>query len=389
MRAPRPVEAERSAAATASSAPPAAPPARGAGTGAGPRHGPAGRRAAVVLALLAAGLALTSATGTWGTLDDCLADRERHARGTPERTLLHADDKHSQGVFILLFHLTYVGLVLTTLVETAGTGASAVGVAAFWAVDAGAAYAWRLAVYWFAVRPLGLAMDGSNCGTSKSISGHTHFYCFHMLQVAFLLWVDPPPFLRGRAPAPRSVGDTGDPRFMAWAARSCVKVYVVFVVCWTLGTLQQTYVLGFHSLRHMISGFAAAAVTVAGYVSLCFYGLGLWCCCVGWGRVREGSVGRGRGGDGRLGCGVVQVCSPLRLCSLPTATREKKFKPPHAPFPPFSSVMSCSETDPPPLFFLHSPCFVCSQILLRAWISDALVPRYVKDWRTASHEHQD
>ena len=278
MRAPRPVEAERSTVSpTAASA--ATSPAHTAGTSAGPRHGPAARAAASMLALLAVGLVLTSTAGTWGTLDDCLAHHAHHARGTPERTLLHADDKHSQGVFILLFHLTFVGLVLTTLIETAGTGASTVGVVAFWAIDAGAAYAWRLVVYLSAVRPLGLAIDGSNCGTSKSISGHTHFYCFHMLQVAFLLWVDPPPFLRSQAPTPRSVGDTGDPRFIAWAARSCVKVYVMFVVCWTLGTLQQTYVLGFHSLRHMISGFAAAAVTVAGYVSF-FSFLSVLGCCV-------------------------------------------------------------------------------------------------------------
>lgn len=236
-------------------------------------RGPA-RHAAAGAAALGALLAVLATVGAWPALDDCLL--AVHARGTPEHAALHADDKHSQVVFILLLHATYVGLIFATWVQSSGSddggrvggAAGRVGrIACFWVVDAVATYAWRVALYLYVVRPLGLGITGTNCGTSKVISGHTHFYCFHMLQLGYILVGDSRPFL---PPAPKkpalALGDSGDPRFMAWLIRTCVKLYAIVVMLWTVGTLQQTYMLGFHSLRHMIAGFAAACLTFALFV---------------------------------------------------------------------------------------------------------------------------
>ena len=236
--------------------------------------GPA-RRAVVVTCVFGTLLTVLATVGTWPAIDDCLL--AVHARGTPEHTELHADDKHSQVVFILLLHATYIGLVASTWMESGDGGAGRAGssawragsIALFWILDAALTYAWRVAVYLYVVRPLGLGIPGTNCGTSKVISGHTHFYCFHLLQLGYILVWDSRPFLPPRPNKPTPVlGDSGDPRFMAWLVSMCVNLYAVVVMLWTVGTLQQTYMLGFHSLRHMIAGLAAACFTFASLVRL-------------------------------------------------------------------------------------------------------------------------
>ena len=234
-------------------------------------------QAAATSVALGALFSAMATLGSWSTLDDCMM--KAHARGTPAYKLLHADDKHSQHIFIALFHTTYIGFIISTILESSTgvrTGGASVGrcsnlaqIAGFWVADAVIAYAWRVVLYLCVVLPLGLRITGTNCGTSKIISGHSHFYCFHMLQLGYTTFCDSRPFLPPRPKRPaRSLGDSGDPRFVAWLVSTCVKLYAFAVILWTVGTLQQTYVLGFHSLRHMLAGLAASMFTFASLVSI-------------------------------------------------------------------------------------------------------------------------
>ena len=225
--------------------------------------------AAIVMAFVGMVMVVTSIVGSWESLDDC---RMRQIeRGTPEHSALHADDKHSQFVFVIIFHVAYLGLSCASIITLAGDSKTlrhAFSVVLFWIVDATSAYMWRLIIYIFAVKPLGLAIEGTNCGTSKLISGHTHFYCFHILQLAFVLFIDSRPFLASTSKKGALVsGDSADPRFLAWLVQTTIKAYALLVILWTFGTLQQTYLLGFHSLRHMISGFSAACLSFSVFVS--------------------------------------------------------------------------------------------------------------------------
>lgn len=212
-------------------------------------------------------LTLVSYFSSLQLLDDCLA--KPHARSSPERKAQHVDDKHSQGVFIFIFHTTFVFLAICSLIDYGANRFCEVGkICIFWIVDALIAYSWRVFVYLFIVRPVGIATESKNCGTSKSISGHTHFYCFHLLQLIYLIWLSGvPPFLRSKPKNPKSMGDSGDPKLLSNILRWGVQLYSIFVLYWTLKTLEQTYVLGFHSLRHMIAGFAAALLSIGFYVS--------------------------------------------------------------------------------------------------------------------------
>ena len=126
-------------------------------------HRTPARRAAAAAAGMGLLLAALSALGSWPTLDDCRMDV--HARGTPEHAALHADDKHSQIVFIFLLHVTYIGLIIITAVEShrggdtergSATTASRLGrIASFWILDA-LGYAWRVALYMFVTSPWAL-----------------------------------------------------------------------------------------------------------------------------------------------------------------------------------------------------------------------------------------
>jgi hypothetical protein len=199
-------------------------------------------------------------------MDNCLA--KTHSQHSPERKAQHVDDKHNQQVFIILFHATFVFLALGTLLDYNATRAKDFcKISTFWIMDAFVAYAWRVTVYLGIVRPLGLATESINCGTSKSISGHTHFYCYHLIQLIYLVWCSSvPPYLKRGPMKPTTMGDSGDPRFFSKVLRWGLQLYALVVLVWTLTTLEQTYALGFHSLRHMMAGFAAALFSIGLYV---------------------------------------------------------------------------------------------------------------------------
>jgi hypothetical protein len=226
----------------------------------------------VRLTLCGGFLSLFSYLSSMEVLDDCNA--VAHTPGSPERVAQHADDKHSQSVFIVLFHVIFLFLALGSIADFRTSKKSSNSlvthgkICLFWFVDAAVAYGWRVALYLYVVRPLGLAAESRNCGTSKSISGHTHFYCFHLLQLLYLVWSNSvPPFLSSRPKKPTTMGDSSDPQFFSSILRWGLQLYALVVVFWTLVTLERTYALGFHSLRHMIAGFAAALFTIGLYVS--------------------------------------------------------------------------------------------------------------------------
>ena len=194
--------------------------------------------------ILVAGILLSifSYTSSITILDNC--NEQSHEMGSPERTAQYVDDKHSQSVFIVLFHMTFLILKLCSIVEYSGTTTitECIKISLFWLMDAGIAYVWRVVLYLYVVRPLGLASETQNCGTSKSISGHTHFYCFHLLQLIYLVWMIKIPPLSNQPPSqPKSMGDSGDPKFLAHVLRWVLQLYALVVVVWTLTTLEQTY----------------------------------------------------------------------------------------------------------------------------------------------------
>ena len=226
------------------------------------------------LILLGIILSLFTYISSLSVLDNCNTE-SHHAQGSAERTAQYADDKHNQSVFIFLFHSIFVILALCSFLDYGSshtnqmTVSSFAKISIFWLVDAIAAYVWRVALYLCVVRPLGYASESENCGTSKSISGHTHFYCYHLLQMIYLVWLTAhQPFINQKSKQLATMGDSGDPQIFARVLRWCLQLYALFVVFWTLTTLEQTYALGFHSLRHMLAGFAAALFSIGSYVSL-------------------------------------------------------------------------------------------------------------------------
>ena len=147
------------------------------------------------LTLIGVVLSLFSYLSSMEVLDTCKA--VIHTSGSPERRAQQVDDKHSQSVFIVLFHVIFVFLALGSIADystgkkkssSGGGGGGGGGVTIgtcgklclFWFVDAVVAYLWRVLLYFYVVLPFGFAKEIiKNCGTSKAISGHTHFYCFH------------------------------------------------------------------------------------------------------------------------------------------------------------------------------------------------------------------
>ena len=252
------------------------------------------------LTLIGVFLSLFSYLSSMEVLDTCKAII--HTSGSPERRAQQVDDKHSQSVFIVLFHVIFVFLALGSIADystgkkkssSSGGGGGGDGVTMgtcgklclFWFVDAVVAYFWRVLLYFYVVLPFGFAKEMiKNCGTSKAISGHTHFYCFHLLQLIYLVWSNysSSPFLNNnkkkkekekeRITAGATLGDSSDPQFFSTILRWSLQLYALVVLSWTLLTLERTYALGFHSLRHMIAGFAAALFTMGVYVSSFFNG---------------------------------------------------------------------------------------------------------------------
>ena len=246
------------------------------------------------LTLIGVVLSLFSYLSSMEVLDTCKA--VIHTSGSPERRAQQVDDKHSQSVFIVLFHVIFVFLALGSIADystgkkksSSGGGGGGVTIGTcgklclFWFVDAVVAYLWRVLLYFYVVLPFGFAKEIiKNCGTSKAISGHTHFYCFHLLQLIYLVWSNysSSPFLNNKkkeeenmttTTTTTSLGDSSDPQFFSTILRWSLQLYALVVLSWTLLTLERTYALGFHSLRHMIAGFAAALFTMGVYVSSVF-----------------------------------------------------------------------------------------------------------------------
>ena len=167
-------------------------------------------------------------------------------------------------------------------------------------IEALAAHAFRVVVYKYVVLPMGLRMDNyaceiscsvrsalpshryrnsafgrllthdvdvlCSCGTAKAISGHTHMNSFHVLYCIRCLMADRnTQGVAASATAAAMQSETEKIHLRMGRAALCLALTL-----WIFFT-GQTYLAGYHTLRHMIYGAGAGAMTL-----LVFDGLSGW-----------------------------------------------------------------------------------------------------------------
>ena len=125
------------------------------------------------------------------------------------------------------------------------------GLLLLWFMDAILAHIYRLLHYSFIILPLGFWLENPNCGTNKSISGHTHMFIYHNLYVMLVLFLDPP------TPSIAVTGNT-------WSEILSIAFFCATAV-FSVYALDMTYSYGYHSPRHMLYGAAAGVLSWASY----------------------------------------------------------------------------------------------------------------------------
>jgi hypothetical protein len=105
--------------------------------------------------------------------------------------------------------------------------------------------------------------DDGNCHTSKAVSGHMHMYFSHVLYILYYITCKGvlPSWARGAGEGGVGVGGGGG-TMLSKVALLCGCVFLGLSILSAWWALKDTYLLGFHTKRHLLYGASTAFFTL-------------------------------------------------------------------------------------------------------------------------------
>lgn len=185
-------------------------------------------------------------------LDECALDAagRQYTEGD-----MYTFDKRAQAQYFSLLYASFCSAALVAIScsppSTEGRSKCCRSFSLVWFTDIFCSHIYRLVVYGYVVLPVGFWLKQPNCGTKKSISGHTHMYVFHTLYACYIMLLDPQVKL---LQSKQSV----------WSAIYVGLLSITSV--FSLYALDRTYSQGYHSARHMIYGASAGVLSLIPYI---------------------------------------------------------------------------------------------------------------------------